>query len=97
MIDRDGCIKLIDFGFAKILTPQNGYRATTNCGTLGFTAPEVLLGNSNGYSFPVDIWSFGILLCELLGGKLPFDDADDPMRIQQQTIAGEFKLPRDID
>jgi serine/threonine protein kinase len=44
MIDKDGCVKLIDFGFAKVLTPQNGYRTTTNCGTLGYTAPEVLLG-----------------------------------------------------
>jgi len=43
------------------------------------------------------MWSFGILLCELIGGKLPYADTDDPMRIQQQTLAGEIKLPRDID
>jgi serine/threonine protein kinase len=66
MIDKNGCIKLIDFGFAKILTPQTQFRTLTNCGTVGYTAPEVLLGNSTGYSFPVDVWSFGILICELL-------------------------------
>ena len=66
MIDREGHVKLIDFGFAKVLSSQNGYRTTTNCGTLGYTAPEVLLGVKSGYTFSVDVWSFGILLCELI-------------------------------
>ena len=68
MIDKEGNIKLIDFGFAKVLTPQNQFRTTTNCGTLGYTAPEVLVGMRGGYSFPVDIWSLGVLLCELIQG-----------------------------
>jgi len=50
VIDRDGHIKLVDFGFAKDLqTPQG--RTNTNCGTLGFTAPEVLLHGGPGYSY----------------------------------------------
>lgn len=69
----------------------------TNCGTLGYNAPEVILNLNTGYSFPADIWSFGILICELIGGKLPYEDIDDPMRIHQQTIMGELKLPRDVD
>ena len=44
MIDCEGHIKLIDFGFAKILEPKNNMRTTTNCGTIGYTAPEVLAG-----------------------------------------------------
>ena len=64
MIAGDGGIKLIDFGFAKMLTSQTQFRTSTNCGTVGYTAPEVLLGN--GYSFPVDIWSFGVMLCEMI-------------------------------
>ena len=43
MIDKEGHIKLIDFGFAKLLDKSNGFRTYTNCGTLGYTAPEVLL------------------------------------------------------
>lgn len=65
MIDRNGMVKLIDFGFAKLLTQANNFRTTTNCGTVGYTAPEVLLGISIGYSFEADLWSFGILICEL--------------------------------
>lgn len=66
MIDKQGYIKLIDFGFARVLTEQTDFRTITNCGTVGYTAPEVLLGVSQGYSFAVDVWSFGILLCELI-------------------------------
>lgn len=66
MIDAEGHIKLIDFGFAKRLQSKET-RTHTNCGTMGYTAPEVLMGQV-GYSFPADIWSFGVLLCELLSG-----------------------------
>lgn len=50
MIDRDGHVKLIDFGFAKILEQKNDFRTFTNCGTIGYTAPEVISGQV-GYSF----------------------------------------------
>lgn len=95
MIDKEGNIKVIDFGFAKILAPQNQFRTTTNCGTMGYTAPEVLRGN--GYSFQVDIWGYGILLCELIQGSLPYTDTEDPILIQEQCIKGDLKLPSNID
>lgn len=83
MIDGEGLIKVVDFGFAKILHPQNQFRTSTNCGTVGYTAPELLVGIHSGYSFLVDVWSFGILICELFQGQLPYERQDDPMEIQQ--------------
>ena len=44
MIDSEGHIKLIDFGFAKELETKSQMRTTTNCGTIGYTAPEVIAG-----------------------------------------------------
>lgn len=67
MIDKTGHIKLIDFGFAKQLDPKRNFRTSTNCGTLGYNAPELISG-AKEYSFPADIWSFGILIAELLSG-----------------------------
>lgn len=64
MIDGEGHVKLIDFGFAKRMTSE---RTFTNCGTIGYAAPEVV-GAQAGYSFAVDVWSFGITLVELLTG-----------------------------
>ena len=66
MISAEGHVKLIDFGFAKKL--QGDMRTRTNCGTLGYAAPEVVNGASVGYSFSADLWSFGILIAELLTG-----------------------------
>lgn len=66
MIDSEGHIKLIDFGFSKHLDLKGGQKAYTNCGTIGYTAPEVIAGV--GHSFEADIWSFGILLVEMMTG-----------------------------
>ena len=63
MLNSDGQARLIDFGFARKVTTD---RAFTNCGTLGYTAPEVLKGH--GYGFSADLWSFGILVHVLLSG-----------------------------
>ena len=70
LLDRRGHIKLIDFGFAKQLGDLRRDRARTNCGTPAYAAPEVLIGA--GYGYKADIWSFGILICEILGGFTPF-------------------------
>ena len=70
LLDRSGHIKLIDFGFAKQLSNIKRERARTNCGTPAYAAPEVTIGTD--YSYKADIWSFGILICEMLGGFTPF-------------------------
>eukprot|EP00347_Sterkiella_histriomuscorum_P023737 403333560 len=69
MIDRDGHIKLIDFGFAKQLTISNNseYRTYTNCGTPAYISPEILMGI--GHCFQSDVWSLGVLICELINGE----------------------------
>lgn len=73
------------------------FRTYTNCGTLGYTAPEVLLNVNEGYSFQADVWTFGIFLCELFQGCIPFDHKDDPTAIEAQIIKCDYKMPREID
>ena len=72
LIDKMGNLKFIDFGFAKILDDIHSDRAYTNCGTPGYCAPEVML--DAGYNYKADIWSIGILICEILGGFTPFSN-----------------------
>ena len=69
-MDKAGHVKLIDFGFSKQLVNIQEDRARTNCGTPDYAAPEVLIGA--GYTYKADVWSFGILICEILGGFTPF-------------------------
>jgi eukaryotic-like serine/threonine-protein kinase len=83
MVRRDGYVKVLDFGLAK-LTEQRGPDFNTQGGTsnLGVTQPGVVLGTAS-YMSPEqaeglevdqrsDIFSFGVMLYELVSGVLPF-------------------------
>jgi len=65
----DGVPKLVDFGLAKIVGPNE--TADEPFGTLGYVAPEVL--KKDPYSFSADVWSLGCMIHALLSGSLPFD------------------------
>ncbi|GAB0189196.1 cGMP-dependent protein kinase 2 [Grus japonensis] len=75
ILDAEGYIKLVDFGFAKKI--GSGQKTWTFCGTPEYVAPEVIL--SKGHDFSVDFWSLGILVYELLTGSPPFSGADQMM------------------
>lgn len=63
-------IKLADFGWSSHITP--GQLFSTSCGSLQYTAPEVI--KSVGYVGPAsDIWSLGVVLYILLHRCFPFD------------------------
>ena len=67
-ISNDSDIKIADFGFAKkVLTPNS---LTTQCGTPGYVAPEILEGVS--YDIQSDMWSLGVIIYIILGGYPPF-------------------------
>jgi len=74
LISADGYLKLTDFGFAKYCDN----RTYTLCGTPEYLAPEILL--NKGHGKPVDWWTLGILIYEMLAGIDPFND-EDPMAI----------------
>ena len=82
-------IKLIDFGLAEILFPQE--KTCAQFGTIGYTAPEVLRGIP--YNKNADIWSIGIMIYLLIIGCLPFDDANEMNKIKEMTIQEEIPFP----
>lgn len=90
LLDRDGHVKLTDFGFAKKLVD----RTWTLCGTPEYLAPEVI--QSKGHGRAVDWWALGILIFEMLSGFPPFFD-DNPFGIYQKILAGKIDFPRYLD
>ncbi len=85
MIDKNGYLKLTDFGFAKKLSKTE--KTFTLCGTPEYLAPELINCEKEGYDQAVDWWAFGVLLYEMMVGFPPFYDKD-PMGIYEKI----FKL-----
>ncbi|XP_057529682.1 serine/threonine-protein kinase STY8-like [Amaranthus tricolor] len=68
LMGEDGVVKVADFGVAKVQT-QSGIM-TAETGTYRWMAPEVI--GHKSYDHKADVFSFGIVLWELLTGELPY-------------------------
>eukprot|EP00937_MAST-01D_sp_MAST-1D-sp2_P003718 g3718.t1 len=81
MLDEQGYVKIVDFGFAKELNACAG-RTYSQVGTVEYFAPE-LVNPARGHDRAVDLWAFGVLLYEIIVGHTPFakssGDRDDTM------------------
>jgi serine/threonine-protein kinase len=70
MLTSKGQVKVMDFGLAKLKGSLKLTRTSSTVGTLGYMAPEQIQGGE--VDTRSDIFSFGVLLFEMLTGKLPF-------------------------
>eukprot|EP00941_MAST-03F_sp_MAST-3F-sp1_P004735 g4735.t1 len=86
LLDRDGYIKLTDFGLAKRIA----YKTYTFCGTPEYIAPEII--KMTGHSFGVDWWSLGVCLYEMLVGQPPFV-SENPMNVFKLVLQGKLRFP----
>ena len=66
-----GKVKLFDFGFARVVRPDQDRKLTKCLGTLRYLAPE-MLWMPGCYSFPADVYSFGMLLWNLCTLEEPY-------------------------
>jgi len=70
MITDDDKIKIMDFGLAKVGTGSQLTKAQSTLGTVAYMSPEQT--QCSEVDHRTDIWSFGVLLYEMLTGVLPF-------------------------
>ncbi|KAG7981316.1 hypothetical protein I3843_05G227200 [Carya illinoinensis] len=70
LLDQNFIPKISDFGLAKLCSKdQSAVSMTTGRGTMGYIAPEVFSRNFGTVSYKADVYSFGMLLLEIVGGR----------------------------
>ncbi len=70
MVTPKGQVKVMDFGLAKLKGMKTMTKMGTTMGTVAYMSPEQARGEE--VDFRTDIWSFGVVLYEMITGQLPF-------------------------
>jgi len=90
MLDREGHVKLTDFGCVKeSASDEVNY---TFCGTVEYMAPEIL-NRSGRHGKEVDWWSFGILVHDMLTGAPPFTGGNRKV-ITERVLKAKLQLKK---
>ena len=84
-------IRISDFCICKRLEPNETTKEIV--GTLGYMAPEVLMGMD--YNFSSDVWSIGVIAYLLLTGYLPFDDEESDKEVVRKTLFESIPFDND--
>lgn len=92
LVDRNGDLKLIDFGLGNLYSENE--KLQTACGSPCYAAPEIISGEDYN-PLMVDIWSSGVTLFAMLSGYLPFDE-ETKSSLYKKILQCDFRLPDHI-
>lgn len=92
-VSSSGVVKLLDFGIAKSEWTPNLTRTGGLVGTLQYLAPEQL--NGERASARSDVWALGIVLYEMLTGRVPFD-ADTIGQLLERIRTASYAKPSSL-
>jgi serine/threonine protein kinase len=74
LLDENFCPKISDFGLAKICPREKSIISMVGArGTIGYIAPEVFCRNFGGVSHKSDVYSYGMMVLEMVGGRKNID------------------------
>src|SRR5690349_17271914 len=90
LVTADGRLKVADFGLARALSAAGHTRSGLLIGTVAYVPPEQVTGDPTGPAG--DVYSAGVMLFELLTGRLPFT-GDTPLSIAYQHVNTDVPAP----
>lgn len=94
MLLRDGTIKVTDFGIARFSSNATRTMTEQAIGSVHYIAPEQARGEKTDGK--TDIYSVGVMMYEMLTGKLPFD-ADSAVSVALMQLQAKAKRPREVN
>lgn len=94
MLLQDGTIKVTDFGIARFSSNATRTMTEQAIGSVHYIAPEQARGEKTDGK--TDIYSVGVMMYEMLTGKLPFD-ADSAVSVALMQLQANAKRPREIN
>jgi serine/threonine protein kinase len=93
LVDETFKIKVADFGLSK----DKNNDINTKMGTLNWVAPEILNDNSQPYTEKADLYSFGLVLWEILTNKTPYEGKTTLQIVRLIDMGERPKVPTDAD
>jgi eukaryotic-like serine/threonine-protein kinase len=75
LVDKNGVVKITDFGLALDEDAERITRTGVLLGTPSYMPPEMFLGRGREQGPAGDVWSLGVMLYKALSGRLPFEGA----------------------
>jgi serine/threonine-protein kinase len=94
MVTRDGTVKVMDFGIARVLGPETAPQTSAVLGTASYLSPEQAQGSP--VDARTDIYSLGAVLYEMLTGRPPFT-GDSPVAVAYKQVNERPATPSSLN